>query len=485
MDHKEYAKVICILEWLACSCRLMKMREVQDGIVFHVDNMVLDDETKLSPAVLDLCKPLIEEGPNKTIDFVHYSAKEFILDEVSGPLLQESQAHYNIAFSCITYLNTAIYFLALGPFEGLAKVRVAKGSHGLHNHANEYWFQHILQCVRDLINLDSSGIMVSALRTFQERYWKGKSGHAAQSLKLDDTTTANEICKELAVLSDLDHVRQMGTDVQTFRAHLVQERHAHKVAENHHAYELEHDPTLFSQISRRYQEVVLFLLTSKLDGVPPSIDQETLATFRKARNNHELSHFKKLRCADTTCEFLVRGFASRTGLLKHNRHPSPDEVQLPEFVPIRPQNPPAGPPSVPPPLPAANVPPPCSPTPTSVEISPISVPESSPVKKVRQKRGKRGLPVHNCEFCGKVFMRAEALRYVYPSVDVFYKTHIGCHQDATNSTMYLLVSAVRMSIAARSFTGKICTNGISANSRLIPPYSRNINDLSQSSHQSE
>ncbi|EXJ71755.1 uncharacterized protein A1O5_05565 [Cladophialophora psammophila CBS 110553] len=447
MDHKEYVKVIRILEWLACSCRLMKMREVQDGIVFHADNMVLDDETKLSPAVMNLCKPLIEEGPNKTVDFVHYSAKEFILDKVSGPLLQESQAHYNIAFSCITYLNTAIYFLAPGPFEDLAKVRVAKGFHGLHNYANEYWFQHILQCARDLINLDSSGIMVSALRTLQERYWKGKPGHAAQSLKLDDTTTANEICKELAVLGDLDHVRQMGTDVQTFRAHLVQERHAHKVAEKHHAYELEHDPTLFSQISHRYQEVVLFLLTCKLDGVPPRIDQETLATFRKeygeseftcrfhecpfhsdgfhtiqARNNHELGHFKKLRCADPTCEFFARGFASRTGLLKHNRkyHPSPDEVQLPEFVPIRPQTPPPPPPA-PPPLPAPNVSPAPSPTPPSVEPPPSPILESAPVKKVRQKRGKRGLPVHNCEFCGKVFMRAEALRYVYPSVDVFYK----------------------------------------------------------------
>ena len=76
MDPKEYAKVIRILEWLACSCRLLKIREVQDGIVFHTGNTVLNDETKLSPAVLELCKPLIEEGPNRTIDFVHYSAKE-------------------------------------------------------------------------------------------------------------------------------------------------------------------------------------------------------------------------------------------------------------------------------------------------------------------------------------------------------------------------------------------------------------------------
>jgi hypothetical protein len=76
MDPREYAKATRILEWLACSCRLMKMHEVQDGIAFHADSLILDDDTKLSPAVLDLCKPLIEEGPNKTIDFVHYSAKE-------------------------------------------------------------------------------------------------------------------------------------------------------------------------------------------------------------------------------------------------------------------------------------------------------------------------------------------------------------------------------------------------------------------------
>jgi hypothetical protein len=76
MDPKEYEKATRILAWLACSCRLMKMHEVQDGIAFDKDTLILNDDTKLCPAVLDLCKPLIEEGPNMTIDFVHYSAKE-------------------------------------------------------------------------------------------------------------------------------------------------------------------------------------------------------------------------------------------------------------------------------------------------------------------------------------------------------------------------------------------------------------------------
>jgi hypothetical protein len=76
MNPGDQTKAICILEWLACSCRLMKMHKVQDGVVFYADNLVLSKKTKLPRVVFDLCKPLIEPGPNNTIDFVHYSAKE-------------------------------------------------------------------------------------------------------------------------------------------------------------------------------------------------------------------------------------------------------------------------------------------------------------------------------------------------------------------------------------------------------------------------
>lgn len=69
-------KAVRILEWIACSFRMMKIHEVQDGIVLHSVDSVLDETTKLNANFLNICKPLIEEGPRKTIDFVHYSAKE-------------------------------------------------------------------------------------------------------------------------------------------------------------------------------------------------------------------------------------------------------------------------------------------------------------------------------------------------------------------------------------------------------------------------
>jgi len=67
-----------ILEWIACSFRILKAHEIQDGIVLCTDGIVLDEHSKLVPGFLDVCKPLIEEGPKGTMDFVHYSAKEWV-----------------------------------------------------------------------------------------------------------------------------------------------------------------------------------------------------------------------------------------------------------------------------------------------------------------------------------------------------------------------------------------------------------------------
>ena len=69
-------KAVRILEWIACSFRVLKLYEVQDGIVFENLDAVLDDDSKANRKILQQCKPLVQEGPNNTVEFVHYSAKE-------------------------------------------------------------------------------------------------------------------------------------------------------------------------------------------------------------------------------------------------------------------------------------------------------------------------------------------------------------------------------------------------------------------------
>jgi hypothetical protein len=78
LNEQSSERAIRILKWIACSFRIMKAHEVRDGILFHTRDTELNDKTKvkLIEGFFDLCKPLIEDGPKNTLDFVHYSAKE-------------------------------------------------------------------------------------------------------------------------------------------------------------------------------------------------------------------------------------------------------------------------------------------------------------------------------------------------------------------------------------------------------------------------
>lgn len=74
-DHGR-AIAIRILEWMACSKRTLKVYEILDGIALFPGCTTLTARTKMRKDVLDLCRPLIEDGPSNSVDFVHFSAKE-------------------------------------------------------------------------------------------------------------------------------------------------------------------------------------------------------------------------------------------------------------------------------------------------------------------------------------------------------------------------------------------------------------------------
>jgi hypothetical protein len=129
------------------------------------------------------------------------------------------------------------------------------------------------------------------------------------------------------------------------------------------------------------------------------------------RNQHESSHAKPLRCADSSCEFFTRGFNSKSGLVKHNRryHPAPEEIDPPKFEPKKeePQPPPLPPPPPPPVIPPVEVSRPEPPKPPEPILKQVAQPQ--PVTK-RVSRAKRGVKVHNCHLCPKIYTRAEGLR---------------------------------------------------------------------------
>lgn len=57
----------------------MKVHEIKDGVALQMSGAILNEHTKLVDSFWEHCKPLLEKGPKNTIDFVHYSAKEWVL----------------------------------------------------------------------------------------------------------------------------------------------------------------------------------------------------------------------------------------------------------------------------------------------------------------------------------------------------------------------------------------------------------------------
>ena len=65
-----------IFQWLTCSQRPLKKFEVQDAVTLYPDNARISESTRVTEHVFELCKPLVESGPNGVIRFVHVSVKE-------------------------------------------------------------------------------------------------------------------------------------------------------------------------------------------------------------------------------------------------------------------------------------------------------------------------------------------------------------------------------------------------------------------------
>ncbi|TVY89373.1 Vegetative incompatibility protein HET-E-1 [Lachnellula willkommii] len=148
MDGNGRSVAIRILEWMACSYRPLKSYEILDGIMFRPGSTTLNEKTKMHKKVLDLCRPLIEDGPSNTLDFVHFSAKEYILQEDfhnGRPFISVEDAQHNISFSCVAYLNTNLCLLPEQSEDEQRAALVVRGLHSLQPYGNRFWIDHLLQ----------------------------------------------------------------------------------------------------------------------------------------------------------------------------------------------------------------------------------------------------------------------------------------------------------------------------------------------------
>jgi hypothetical protein len=76
IDTPDREKATRILKWMTLAKRPLKKFELLDGVTLHRGNSQLNEKSRLWEQVIDLCKPLVEDGPNETIVFIHFTVRE-------------------------------------------------------------------------------------------------------------------------------------------------------------------------------------------------------------------------------------------------------------------------------------------------------------------------------------------------------------------------------------------------------------------------
>lgn len=224
---------IRILEWMACSFRTLKTYEILDGIAIRPECTTLSRRTKLDKAVLDHCRPLIEDGPSNTIDFVHFSAKEWV--HIIYPIqffadlpryilqgeyrdtkafIQIEQAYFNISFSCVSYLNTCLNLLPTISTDLERTTIIVEGIHHLQLYANQFWYRHLLAyaavCARRRISFSADLLLqLSSLLRFS----KNSTARSAQVLNPGQIPG-------LQILDQVPAIKELVSKIISFRESL-------------------------------------------------------------------------------------------------------------------------------------------------------------------------------------------------------------------------------------------------------------------------
>ena len=346
-------RIFTILYWVCVARRPIGLHEVADGIVLHPGQTLLSKGTRvrnLNQGIIDLCAPLLECSGNKVLDVVHFSAKEFFLDEQSGPFINIAEAHLSIALSCVINLTTC---LEVVPHSGAdvskeaLETRVVQGCYGLQSYGHEFWAEHVLAYME--VSKDSGPAarqLICALEVFS-RVWKHHHTQTDRSCSSEQDPV--EISTGLRQLRDSPKLYSFISSWLNFKAKLNEAKSNFNNPVDQQKWQSETDETHLSFINARLISITEGLLTLKLPDLPSHIEESDFKNFRSRfsfpcrflgchrhydligdREKHEASHVPSFSCLQ--CDlFSVRGFRARKDLEKHTQryHMSPEDFTVP------------------------------------------------------------------------------------------------------------------------------------------------------------
>jgi hypothetical protein len=144
-------------------------------------------------------------------------------------------AHMNIGFSCLAYLNSSFSLLPQNSSKEERIGRVLQGLHGLQPYANQYWYTHLLDYL-DLATARKAEIPEHFIQQLREILKYGKEESVEESHEAAETSNSRTIptINELAALGSFPGLQSLISKLKGFQDGLKRSDWAQKSIESKH-----------------------------------------------------------------------------------------------------------------------------------------------------------------------------------------------------------------------------------------------------------
>ncbi|KAF1982150.1 hypothetical protein K402DRAFT_397887 [Aulographum hederae CBS 113979] len=334
-----------IFNWLTYATRPIRKHELQQGIGLHHHNkksFEVSEGSRQSNKVFGLCKPLLEDGPNDTIRFVHTSVQQYLLKR-NDAFISPQLGHYYIAFACVVYLKAGLDLLDPSLMTSAKDQSLIRGLHALNHYATENWSFHLMEYLHHVSDSTDDGrLLCEQIQSMCDKH-DTINGHCQiGGLMLDQP----------ALVPDFKRLERFGASPSACFAiieHLKVQRAAEEPAETLLVGRADSpQQNLFSVLRQKYDAMSRRLLDSEsCEGVTDS----ALLSFKQAvagtqlccrlRNcprgvfgfaspeelrTHEASHVMSLLCKYDGCQYSKLGFRDPRALKRHLQQFHPPEA---------------------------------------------------------------------------------------------------------------------------------------------------------------
>jgi hypothetical protein len=167
---------------------------------------------------------------HKIADFHRYILEEEY--QAERPFIWRENAHLDISFSCIAFLNSCVSLLPANSTEAQRAGIIVGGFHGLQIYADMFWYRHLLAYCGLLVQ-QKRQLSTELLTQLQLllRFWKEDSRATVPKSK---TTTEKDGTEDptLEALNHLPDVKRLVSDVLVFRTKMTREDASDKSPES-------------------------------------------------------------------------------------------------------------------------------------------------------------------------------------------------------------------------------------------------------------